>query len=49
MAKNHKKKHKRLIVIDDFLKKYEADIIINTKPNFLKNDVLKKHYLNIKI
>mgnify|MGYP004221773319 CR=1 FL=1 len=31
-----KKKHEKIIVIDDFSdKKYNADILINTKPDFL--------------
>lgn len=39
-----KKKHKGLIIFDDFLKKkHNADIVINSKPDFLKIDVIHKY------
>jgi spore coat polysaccharide biosynthesis predicted glycosyltransferase SpsG len=39
-----KKKHKGLIIFDDFLdKKYNADIIINSKPDFLNNYHVKRY------
>ena len=48
--KKVKDKHQKIIVIDDFLnKKHNADILINTKPDFLIKSNYEKETIHFKI
>ena len=48
MAKKIKNFHKKLIVITDVTKKNVADILINTKPDYLNPSIIEKEKIKNK-